>query len=161
MNAGMLKWSSIRRHVLFLSIWGLVTAFTTWLVLVGYHTFESPGTLWLLLALLALTLTFIRWLPRPVLPAPTATATTSRRRSALRLIAVAIFLFVLATLVGPPLLFALPVIALLALAVLRPRLGRARVLYALGLALVAGVAGLGAGFVQDFSLAAWAAWFVS
>jgi hypothetical protein len=65
-------------------------------------------------------------------------------------------LFSLRTLVGPPLLFALPVVCLVVLALLRPRLSRLIVVYASLLALVAGVAGLGAGWVT-FSPLAWAA----
>jgi hypothetical protein len=65
-------------------------------------------------------------------------------------------LFALRTLIGPPLLFALPVLGLVVLAFLRPRLSRLEVVYALLLALVAGVAGLGAGWVT-FSPLAWAA----
>jgi hypothetical protein len=65
-------------------------------------------------------------------------------------------LFPLVTLIGPPLLFALPVLGLVMLALLRPRLSRQEVVYALLLAVVAGVAGLGAGWVT-FSPLAWAA----
>jgi hypothetical protein len=56
-------------------------------------------------------------------------------------------LFALRTVVGPPLLFGLPVVAVAVLAFLRPKITRRETSYALGLSLVAGVAGLGAGWV--------------
>jgi hypothetical protein len=57
-------------------------------------------------------------------------------------------LFALRTLVGPPLLFGLPVLGLVVLGLVRPRLSRQEVVYALLLALIAGVSGLGAGWVS-------------
>jgi hypothetical protein len=73
-----------------------------------------------------------------------------------------ICLVALATLVGPPLLFAIPVVGVLTLIVLQPRLTqvssitRQALLYVLFLALVAGVAGLGAGWIEFMSPMAWA-----
>ena len=63
-------------------------------------------------------------------------------------------LFPLRTAVGPPLLFALPVLGLLVLVVLRLPLSRQEVVYALLLALVAGISGIGACWV-DFSPMIW------
>ncbi len=65
-------------------------------------------------------------------------------------------LFPLRTLIGPPLLFALPVLGLVVLALIRPRFSRLEVVYALLLALVAGITGLGAGWVT-FPPLTWAA----
>jgi len=56
-------------------------------------------------------------------------------------------LFVLRTLIGPPLLFGLPVVAFAMLIFFRPSITRKEMLYALGLSLVAGIAGLGAQWV--------------
>jgi hypothetical protein len=72
---------------------------------------------------------------------------TQRGNFVLVVLIAVVILFPLRTLVGPPLLFALPVLGLVVLVALRPSLGRREVMYALLLALVAGIAGLGAAWV--------------
>ena len=145
-----------RRGYTFFSLWALSTAILGWQVLQGRHTFDSPATLPALLALLACTAALLWWLASPAPDVPSSTARTRRGRFAL-VVALAVgILFPLRTLVGPPLLFALPAFGLVVLALMRPRLSRQELGYALLLALVAGVAGLGAGWVT-FSPWAWAA----
>lgn len=125
----------------------LTTAGAGWQALQGRHTFDSPATPAILLALFVCTLALLWWLPSPVLDT-LAEPDRTRRGWFVLLVVVAVgVLFPLGTLVGPALLFSLPVVAAITLAILRPRLARREVLYAVGLALVAGVAGLGAGWV--------------
>ena len=75
---------------------------------------------------------------------------------ALLILLAAVVLFSLRTLVGPPLLFGLPVVALVVVILLRQQLTTRDVYYALSLGTIAGVAGLGAGWITEMSSLAWA-----
>jgi len=135
------------RRYTFFAFWILITAGLGWQVLQGQYTFDSRATLPALLAQFVCTAALLWWLSAPVLNDPPDQARTRRGWFVLVMIMAVGVLFPLRTLVGPPLLYALPVVAVIILAVLRPRIARREVLYALGLALVAGVAGLGAAWV--------------
>jgi hypothetical protein len=143
------------RRYAFFGVWVLSTAGLGWQVLRGRHTFDSEATLPALLALLVCTIALLWWLASPAPDVPSNVARTQRGRFVLVVVLAVGILFPLRTLVGPPLLFALPVFGLVVLVLLRPRLSRQEVGYALLLALVAGVAGLGAGWVT-FSPLTWA-----
>jgi hypothetical protein len=136
------------RRYTFFALWILTTAGFGWQVLQGQHTFDSQATLPALLALLVCTVALLWWLPRPAQDEPSDVARTRRGWFILIVVIAVGVLFPLRTLVGPPLLFSLPVLAVATLALLRPQIARREMLYALGLALVAGVAGLGAGWVS-------------
>jgi hypothetical protein len=103
---------------------------------------------------LACTLAFIWWLPSPTLPIENEK--TRRGRFALATIASLLLLFALRDIVGPPLLFGLPVAALAVLLVLRPRLTKHQIAYAIILAIAAAVAALGMSGAK-FSVPVWSA----
>jgi len=136
-----------RRRTIFLCIWILITAGLGWLVLQGHNTFGSPATLPALLGLLVCTIALLWRLRGAGSDVPDQVDHTRRGGFVLVMLLAVGLLFSLRTLVGPPLLFALPAIGLIVLLVLRPRLDRQEVTYALLLALVAGIAGLSAGWV--------------
>jgi hypothetical protein len=136
-----------RRRTVFLCIWILITAGLGWLVLQGHYTFGSPATLPALLGLLVCTIALMWWLGGAGSDVPHQVDRTRRGGFVLVVLLAVGVLFPLRTVVGPPLLFALPVIGLVVLVVLRPRLGRQEVSYALLLALVAGIAGFSAGWI--------------
>ncbi|MFN8512644.1 MAG: universal stress protein [Thermomicrobiales bacterium] len=140
---------------LFLGIWAATTLGTGWQVVSGEQRFDQAATLVVLLALLACTAAFLWWLPGPAPPDSAGAARTRRGRFILLALLTALLLFPLRTLIGPPLLFGLPVVAVIALAVARQRPSVRAMGYALGLALVAGIAGLGARWV-DFRAPVWA-----
>jgi hypothetical protein len=145
------KW----RKYIFLGVWLLSTAGLGWQVWDGQHSFNSQATLPALLALLVCTIALLWWFASSA-PAMPPDPSQSRRGVFILLVVLAIgILFPLRDLVGPPLLFALPIFALFVLVVLRPQLSRQQVGYALLLALIAGIAGLGARWVT-FSPAGWA-----
>jgi hypothetical protein len=146
---------TLRRYT-FLGVWILSTVGLGWQVAQGPQTFDSPTTVPALLTLLVCTAALLWWLASSAPDVPSSTARTRYGRFGLVVILAVGLLFSLRTLVGPPLLFALPVLGLVVLALLRPRLSRLEVVYALLLALVAGVTGLGARWVT-FSPLAWAA----
>ena len=139
----------------FFGVWALSTAGLGWQVLQGQHAFGSQATLPALLALLICTIALLWWLNSLVPDLTAHTAHTRRGRFVLVVALSAGVLFFLQPLIGRAVLFALPVLGLVVLVLWRPRLSRQEVLYALFLALVAGVAGLGAGWVT-FSPLDWA-----
>ena len=136
-----------RRRRVFLGIWIASTAGLGWLVLQGDYGFDSPATLPALVILLVCTVALLWWLGGVGPDVPDKVARTRRGWFVLVMLLAVGVLFPLRTLVGPPLLFALPAIGLVVLVVLGPRLSRQEVTYALLLALVAGIAGLGTGWV--------------
>ncbi|MFQ5340145.1 MAG: hypothetical protein ACE5F6_01215 [Anaerolineae bacterium] len=134
-------------HYAFSTTWILTTVGLGWLVLQGHHDFESRVTVPALVAMLVCTATLMWWLPAPSPMEQPATTPTRRGCFALAVVGLAGILFGLVALAGRALLVAFPVAAVVALAVLRQRPSRQEVLYSLGLALVAGIAGLGAGWI--------------
>ena len=135
------------RRYTFSGVWILSSVGLGWQVVQGRHTFDSPATVPALLALLVCTAALLWWLAGMAPDVPSNTARTRYGRFVLVVILGVGVLFPLRTLIGPPLLFALPVLGLAVLVLMRPRLSRLEVVYALLLALVAGIAGLGAGWV--------------
>jgi hypothetical protein len=139
----------------FFSSWLLSSLFFAWQLVHGVNSFESPGIVLNLLALLLCTSALLVWIPNPVHDPPSERP-TRRWLLALLILIAAVILFPLRMLVGPPLLFGLPVVALVALILLRRWVSIRDVLYALFLALIAGVAGLAAGWITEMSLLVWA-----
>ena len=143
----MRKDPDARTRYVFLGVWVLSTAGLGWQVLLRQHTFDSRVTSPTLLTLLVCTAALLWQLAARVPDLPASTVRTRRGRFVLVVILAAAVLFSLPKLVGRSLVFALPVLALILLALWRPRLSRQEAGYALLLALVAGIAGLGAGWV--------------
>jgi hypothetical protein len=146
---------TLRRYTFF-GVWILSTVGLGWQVVQGRHAFDSPATVPALLALLVCTTALLWWLAGRAPDVPSIRTRTRYGRFVLAVMLAVGVLFPLRTLVGPPLLFAVPALGLIVLALLRPRLSRLEVVYALLLALVAGVAGLGAAWVT-FRPLTWAA----
>jgi hypothetical protein len=108
------------------------------------------------------TATLLWWLnasrsPEPPAREPPRAAGASTRRLILATLAAAAALFAVVALFGRGLLFGVPVVAIAVLMWLRLRFSGRALRYALGLALVAGVAGLGVGHITYIPLTAWAA----
>jgi hypothetical protein len=136
-----------RRGYIFFVAWIVTTAVFGWQLLEREHTFDSPR-MWLnLLTLLTCAVALLWWLSCPLRDGSSGVARTRWGRFILVAVIALCALFALRTVVGPPLLFGLPVVAVAVLAFLRPKITRRETSYALGLSLVAGVAGLGAGWV--------------
>jgi hypothetical protein len=152
-----------RGRLVFFVLWGLTTGYVAWQLALGHHTFDGSGAPFALALLLLLSLAQVRWLREFAPPIPDDGTTTRRGPFVLRAILLLAFLFALATVVGPPLLFGLPAVAVVVLLILRAPVnrqvtaGRQVAVYALGLALIAGVGGLGAGWISDISSPVWAA----
>lgn len=138
-----------------IGLWLGVSLVFVWLLSRGANSFASSATIMCLVLLLGCTIVLMRWIPNPVEDSPSERP-TRRWRLALLILLAAVILFPLRTLVGPPLLFGLPVVALVVLIMLRRQLTTRDVYYALFLALIAGVAGLGNGSISEMSLPVWA-----
>jgi hypothetical protein len=139
--------SFVRQRNTFLILWLLTTASFVWFIYQGNHTFDSPVTIYVLIALLACTITLLRWLPSPV--KDNSSEHVATRRIWLILIAVIVLgaLFLSRTVIGSSLLFAWPVLAIFTLIYLKSEIHNREVMYALVLAVIAGITGLGAGWV--------------
>ncbi len=136
------------RWYIFIAVWILTTAILGWQMVGREHTFDSPY-MWLnLLMLLICTITLLWCLPCPLRDGPSDAARPKRGRFILIAVIAVCALFALRTVVGLSLLFGLPVLAVAVLVSLRPNITRQELLYALGLSLVAGIAGLGAQWVS-------------
>ena len=142
-----MKRNTTKRPYVLIAVWIPTTIIIGWRILAGDHSFDSPF-MWLdLLTLLVCTLVLLWWLSYPLRDEPTD-AVRSKWGGFLAVVVIAVTgLAALRTFVGPPLLFGLPVVALAMLGFLRPSIDRKETLYALGLALIAGIAGLGAQWV--------------
>lgn len=125
------------------------------LLLQGSSGWASSGMLLALGLLLVCTVLLGGWLRNPI---PRAATEQPARRGAVALMALAalVVLFGLRAALDKSLLFLLPVLGLLILLVLKQPVPRREVAYALVLALVAGVAGLGAGWITYISNVEWA-----
>ena len=95
------------------------------------------------------------WLPKPPLDDPSDPTRTRKGWFAVFLIVIAAFLFFAYRFAGNYLLFMLPVLGLAVLVWLRYHVVRSELLYALGLAVIAGIAGLAAG-INFISPSVWA-----
>ncbi len=149
--------TGLTRRNAFFALWAITTAGLTLFLQQGFRTFDSPATLPTLIGLLLCTAALLWWLPAPPIDDQSGAAVTRHGRFALLMVVAVVALFALATLLGPPLLFGLPPVAVVVLIALRPGLDKRAFLYALSLALVTGVAGLGAGWIDQMAPAAWAA----
>jgi hypothetical protein len=143
------------RYVFF-AAWTLTTVGLGWLLLQGQHTFESRVTIPALLAVLACTVALLWWLRGPSPVEQDATTRTQRGWFALIATGLAGVLLALVAIAGRALLLAFPVAAVVTLVLLRGHPSRQEMLYSLGLALVAGVAGLGAGWITHMAPGTWA-----
>jgi len=142
------------RRLAFLITWVLADVVLGLFLIQGQHSFASQATLIGLLVLLLCTVSLLWWISNPVENEPSDKA-IQRGRFALIIVAAMGILFPLPTLVGRHLLIALPAIAVITLALLKQPITKREVMYTLGLALLAGVAGLGVGGIRTFTPAEW------
>lgn len=122
----------------------------------GQRTFSAP---WIVAVILALTfyttVAFLRWLPKPAFDDLSQESQTRPGLFLCTLIGVGGILFLAYWLWGLTVLFALPLIGLIVLVVLRRQMDKREIIYALGLGAIAGIAALAAG-INFISPAVWA-----
>ncbi|HSB00285.1 MAG TPA: hypothetical protein VLE49_06530 [Anaerolineales bacterium] len=143
--------SEQRRRYLFIAIWVIATLFLGWQLSQRHYAFESPFTVINLIVMFLCTVALLILIPNPIGQEPAEKPTRKRLLVLLILLSIVI-LFAIRDFAGRPFLFALPVIAVLTLVVLKHPLEKREARYAAALALVAGVTGLGAGWITPFFL---------
>ncbi len=145
------------RYRPFLFLWVLTTAGLGWQLAQGKHSFEQDSTIPALLAVFVCTVALLRWLPGASVTEQPGTAGNRRAWFILLAIGAATVLFAAAEIVGRALLFGLPVVAMAVILWLRSHLSMREVIYAAALAIVAAIAGLGAGWITYMPPVGWAA----
>ena len=138
----------MKRKIVFLVLCALSTCIFIWLLYQGNWTFDSQSTIYVLIGLLVCTIALIIWLPVPI---KKQKSLTRRRNHWLFFISALIFIgaiFLSRNFLGSKLLFGLPVIAAVVILILRVRISRKEVIYAMVLSFLAAAAGLGAKWVD-------------
>jgi hypothetical protein len=144
------------RQNFFLVSWLVTTLGAGWLVLQGPQASSSPLAIALVVTFaIYTTAALLWWLPKPTLDNPLDPTRTRKGLFAVLVMVIAAILFFIYLLAGYYLLFALPVLGLFVLVLLRRQVARREWLYALGLALIAGMGGLAAG-INFISPSVWA-----
>jgi hypothetical protein len=143
-----------RGRCIFIGIWGAASLFFGWQLTRGRFAFESPLMIPNLIVLLLCTAALLMWIPNPI-PADPSPKPAGRAWFIPVVLLSMIILFPIRTWVGPPLLFGLPIIALVVLLLLKPSFNKREVLFVIFLSLTAGVTGLGAGWITFISPALW------
>ena len=144
------KW----RQYAFVGIWLAATIFSALQLSQRRYSFESPLTILNLGILFLCAVALLVWIPNPIREEPTEKPGRKGRFIFLVLVSIGM-LFSLRTLVGPPLLFGLPVIAIIILRLLKQPITKPEIFYAASLALIAGVTGLEAKWITSFSPLMW------
>jgi len=146
--------SGQKQRNLFMIIWVIASLFLGWQLGQGQYSFDTPLAVPNLIVMLLCTVALLIWIPNPI--KATLLEKSTREGPFILLILVStVILFAVRDVVGPPLLFVLPVIASLMLILLKRPLEKREGLYALGLALIAGVTGLGAGWITYIPTTLW------
>jgi hypothetical protein len=144
-----------RQNIFWVS-WFVTTLGAGWFVLQGPQASISPLAITVVVALaIYTTAALLWWLPKPALDDPSDPTRTRKGLFAISTIVIAAILFSVYLFAGYYLLFALPVLGLVVLVLLRRYVARRELLYALGLGLIAGIAGLAAG-INLISPSVWA-----
>ena len=139
----------------FIGIWVIASVFLGWQLGQGGYSFDSRFNVLNLIVMLLCTAMLLVLLPNPIRDVPAQKPTKKVLFVALILLSAGI-LFLLPTQVARALLFVLPAIALVTLILLRQPVKKRESLYALILALLAGVTGLGARWITWTRPAVWA-----
>jgi hypothetical protein len=138
----------------FVAIWFLANVVLTWLLAVGRVSFAFDN-IWIVILVLLPCNVFLMYLIRnPIVDEPLRRKT--HKGKLLGLIAVVVIaLLLLQAVVGKFILFLFPVVAAVILWLLKPHLDKQDWLYATFLALIAGVAGLGAEWISFITPVQW------
>ncbi len=126
--------------------WCMTALAAGWLVFQGPPGSNSPLAITVVVTLTLYTTATLLWqLPKPTLDVPSDPNSTRKGWFAISLILIAAILFSAYLFAGYYVLFALPVLGMGVLIVFRRHVVRRELIYALGLGLIAGIAGFAAG----------------
>ena len=139
----------------FIFIWILSTLGLGFYFVQGEYSFNSQATIPVLIVLLICTVAILLWLNRIPIEVKQAEIHAHSIMFYLAILLSMLVLFPLRTIVGPPLLFGLPIVALFLLIKIRLKFSRKEIIYAGLLAVIAGISGYGAGWT-NFPPLTWA-----
>jgi len=137
------------RRYLFIVLWAIASIFLGWQLARPPYSFDSPLSVPNLIVMFLCTVALLIWIPNPIRDAPAEKPARDGLFAVLIFTSVGV-LFLARNVVGSVLMFALPVIGTLTLAILKRPVEKRAGLYASALALAAGVTGLGAGWITTF-----------
>lgn len=142
-----------RRNAI-IAIWIGASATMAWQLIQGHQSLGAQGTPIALLVLLVCTISMRWWLPNPI-KEDRSTRTTQKGWLVLfSLVAIGVLLL-LTALFGPFSLFAFPIVSVITLLLARRPIANREAIYALGMALVAGIAGLDAEWISFITPVQW------
>lgn len=138
----------------FTVVWLLANVVLAWLLAVGQVSFTSNGMWIALLILIPCIVVLMRLIRNPIRDEPTGPKTVKGKLVGL-IVVVIIAVLCLQAVLGKFILFTLPVVAAVILFMMKQPLDKREWLYASFLALIAGVAGLGAEWISFISPVQW------
>jgi hypothetical protein len=142
------------RKYLFFAIWAIASLYFAWQLRHPPYSFNSRWTVLNLIVMLLCTITLLAWLPNPVPGEPADTPAKTGLFVLLLLVSIGgLFLIPFKILRG--VLFFFPLIALAVLFLLKQPIHRREILYASVLGVLAGITGLGAGWISWITPATW------
>src|SRR5574341_605353 len=150
----MIKLSETWRRNAIVAIWIVSSATLAWQLIQGQHSSGSQGTPVALLVLLVCTISMRWWLPNPIKQDRPNRATRTVWLVLISTVAIGV-LVLLTVLFGPFMLLGFPIVAVTILLVAKQPLAKREWMYALGLAFVAGVAGLDEQFITFITPVQW------
>jgi len=144
----------IKLLYVFAVVWLLTNVVLAWLLAVEQVSFTSNGTWIALLILIPCIVLLMRLIRNPLRDEPTGSKTVKGKLVGL-IVVVVIAVLCLQVVLGKFILFTLPVVAVVILFLMKPPLDKREWLYASFLALIAGVAGLGAEWIAFITPVQW------
>ena len=142
------------QRYLFIAVWIIASVFLGWQLRRPPYSFDAPQGVPSLVLVFLCTIALMIWIRNPIQNEPTEQP--ARKGWLLLYIWLSVgLLWAARGFIGEPLMFGLPVIAILILVLLKRPLEKREVFYALALALVAGVTGLSAGWITFIGPVTW------
>lgn len=142
------------QRYLFIGIWVIASIFLGWQLGRPPYSFDSRLNGLNLIVILLCSVALLAWIPNPM-KEDVSQKSTKRGLFFLLILASASIFLLVPTRAVRVLLFVLPAIAIIALLLLKQPVEKREGLYALALALLAGVTGLGAGWITFVTPALW------
>ena len=146
--------AKLRRKYLFLAVWAAASVFLGWQLRQPPYTFDTGRTVINFLVMLVCTIALLSWIRNPI-SRETAGKPAKKGLFALLILVSIIMLLLLPLKAVRAGLFLLPLIAVAILILLKEPIDKREILYASILALLAGIAGLGAGWISWITPATW------
>ncbi len=139
---------------MFIAIWAIASVFFAWQLRQPPYSFDSQWTVLNLIIMLLSTIALLAWTPNPI-PSESIRRPVNRAWFIVLIVVSIGTLFLIPLKAARGFLFLLPLIAVAVLIVVKEPIDKREVLYASFLALLAGIAGLGAGWIAWINPTTW------